>query len=99
MVLVRLIAVGQVQGVGFRRRVQNEATALGLRGIVRNASDGSVEAVAEGDEAKINALAKNLSGKPGMLGGGCERVHVFFEGENGFQKPWKEYKGFEVDWR
>ncbi len=84
--------------MGFRRRVQNEAVSLGLHGLVRNASDGSVEAIVDGDSTTIRALAERLNGKTGMLGGACERVHVFFEGEKGFEKPWKEYKGFEIDW-
>jgi acylphosphatase len=36
---------GQVQGVFFRKWTVQEATKRGLRGWVRNRSDGSVEAV------------------------------------------------------
>jgi acylphosphatase len=39
---------GRVQGVGYRAWVEDEATARGLEGWVRNRRDGSVEAVFAG---------------------------------------------------
>lgn len=50
---MRLIIVGRVQGVGFREFARREARALGLKGWVRNRSDGSVEAVATGTTQAI----------------------------------------------
>lgn len=50
---MRLIIVGRVQGVGFRAFAMREAQALGLKGWVRNRSDGSVEAVASGSDQAI----------------------------------------------
>jgi acylphosphatase len=47
---------GEVQGVGFRVFVAEEARRLGLSGFVRNRGDGSVEVVAEGHEAPLRAL-------------------------------------------
>ena len=54
----RLHAVihGDVQGVGFRWFVVDEARPLGLRGWVRNRPDGSVELTAEGERSKLEAL-------------------------------------------
>ncbi|MGZ8993513.1 MAG: acylphosphatase [Burkholderiaceae bacterium] len=49
---------GQVQGVGFRYAMCREARRLGLAGWVRNRSDGSVEAVAVGDEFALQRLAQ-----------------------------------------
>lgn len=51
-----LRVTGQVQGVFFRANTVQRARQLELRGWVRNAADGSVEAVAEGDRAAIEAL-------------------------------------------
>ncbi|HEX8698727.1 MAG TPA: acylphosphatase [Myxococcaceae bacterium] len=44
---------GKVQGVFFRESTRQEATRLGLTGWVRNRTDGSVEAVAEGESAVL----------------------------------------------
>lgn len=48
---------GRVQGVGFRWQAQQEARRLGLSGWVRNRADGSVQLVAEGDQAALDSLA------------------------------------------
>ena len=53
---VHLIVRGRVQGVFFRAATQREARRLGLTGWVRNRPDGSVEIVAEGDEASLRQL-------------------------------------------
>ena len=50
---MRLMIVGRVQGVGFRAFAMREAQALGLKGWVRNRSDGSVEAVVSGSDQTI----------------------------------------------
>lgn len=44
---------GLVQGVFFRANTQRCAEGLGLTGWVRNLPDGRVEAVFEGEEAKV----------------------------------------------
>jgi acylphosphatase len=45
---VRLRITGEVQGVGYRIWAIRTASTRGLRGWVRNRSDGSVEAMATG---------------------------------------------------
>jgi acylphosphatase len=53
---VRLTITGRVQGVGYRIWAERAAGALGIRGWVRNRSDGSVELQASGSKSAIAAL-------------------------------------------
>jgi acylphosphatase len=45
-----------VQGVFFRAETQSRARSLGLAGWVRNAPDGSVEAVFEGPSDRVSSM-------------------------------------------
>lgn len=47
---------GRVQGVGFRNYIEFKARQLGVRGWVRNRSDGSVEAVVSGTPSAVDAI-------------------------------------------
>ncbi len=47
---------GRVQGVFFRSATAENADKFGLRGWVRNLSDGRVEIVAEGDKEAARSL-------------------------------------------
>ena len=57
MPTLQLRVVGMVQGVGYRYALQREAAKLGITGWVRNRADGSVEAVAQGPQQAVDALA------------------------------------------
>lgn len=52
----RFIVFGKVQGVFFRQSTRLEALRLGIRGIARNLSDGSVEVLAQGEASQLHAL-------------------------------------------
>ncbi len=72
---------GLVQGVFFRAHTSDKARELGLVGWVRNAPDGSVECVAEGErEALEKFLAWCGTGSPSSR---VERV----------EHEWLEFKG------
>jgi acylphosphatase len=55
---VRLRITGEVQGVGYRLWAMRTAEGLGLRGWVRNRSDGSVEVLSTGPPDDVAALAE-----------------------------------------
>ncbi len=79
---------GYVQGVGFRYFVLHHARRLGVRGYVRNCSDGSVEAVLEGEQAAADALiALMRSGPPAAR---VQRLDVQWQEARG------EFTGFEI---
>ena len=55
-VRARILISGLVQGVFFRREITEQARILGIRGRVKNLPDGRVEAIAEGEKARLDAL-------------------------------------------
>lgn len=54
----RVVVHGRVQGVAFRDSTRREARRAGVSGWVRNATDGTVEAVFEGDEGAVESLVR-----------------------------------------
>lgn len=57
---------GRVQGVGFRVAAVRHAHMLGITGWVRNASDGSVEALLQGPHDQVDRMLSWLhTGPPG----------------------------------
>lgn len=54
----RVVISGRVQGVGYRDWMRDEAARLGLSGWVRNCSDGTVEALVDGEEATVQELLR-----------------------------------------
>jgi acylphosphatase len=53
---LRMIVVGRVQGVFFRRAAADEADRLAITGCARNLADGTVEIVAEGRRRHLERL-------------------------------------------
>jgi acylphosphatase len=49
---------GRVQGVWYRGWTVRTARKLGLAGWVRNRTDGSVEAIVEGDEERVREFIR-----------------------------------------
>lgn len=62
----RAVFWGTVQGVWFRANTQKKASGAGLCGYVRNLSDGSVEALFEGEEAAIRTVLDEIRCGAGM---------------------------------
>lgn len=71
----RVLIRGHVQGVGFRWSAVKEATRLGLLGWIRNRRDGSVEAMAEGDNLDTFVMWC----KKGPIGAQVKSIEVYSE--------------------
>jgi acylphosphatase len=81
---------GYVQGVGFRYFVIQRAVQLGLRGYVRNESNGEVEVVAQGPRPALERLLT-------LLWQGPSGAYVR-DVESKWRKPAEYLSGFHVRW-
>lgn len=93
---VFLVIHGFVQGVGYRSLVKRIAERNGIRGMVRNADDGSVHVFAEGNgenlgrfENEINVAMKN--------GPSVHHIERLLETDDGFPKSRKSYDSFVIE--
>jgi acylphosphatase len=84
----KFIVRGLVQGVGYRFFAVRSAERHGIVGTVRNMPDGSVEVIAEGSPAALEAFRKELERGPAHA-----RVTAIEEMEI---EPSGRYKRFEV---
>lgn len=79
---------GRVQMVMFRDFTTRNARRLGLIGFVKNNPDGSVTAVAEGEEDNLRAFLKKLERGPLLA-----RVdHV----ETNWKEPFGDFPDFRI---
>jgi acylphosphatase len=85
---VHLIISGDVQGVGYRSWVLNEAKKRQLTGWVKNREDDAVELVAEGSKSDLENLIKACHKGPDVAW--VEHVDVTWESAT------NEFVGFEV---
>jgi len=84
---LRAIVRGRVQGVGFRASAAYEARRLGLAGWARNRFDGTVEVLAEGDDAAADSFVAWLRRGPSL-------AHV-----TGVDVDWQPARGDEVSFQ
>ena len=86
MTRVRVQVRGRVQGVFFRAEARARAESLGVAGWIRNLPDGSVEAVFEGEDERVESMVGWC--RRGPTGAEVEAVDVEREepvGEAGFR--------------
>ncbi len=81
MQCARFIVSGKVQGVFFRASARDQAQRLDISGHAKNLDDGTVEVVACGDVANIDALERWL--QQGPAAARVDRVSRFVE----YEKP------------
>jgi acylphosphatase len=86
--LYKISVSGRVQGVGFRWNAANEARNRGIKGFVKNLTDGSVYIEAEGSPNQLNTFVEWC--KRGPAHGSVERVNVD-------KLPPVDYKEFRIE--
>jgi acylphosphatase len=74
---------GFVQGIGFRSYVARFAKKLDIKGWVRNAKDGTVEAIFEGKEELINKMLDACRKGPDLAS--VSKIEVKEESPYGFR--------------
>jgi acylphosphatase len=84
---IRIVISGRVQGVWFRGWTVETATAMGLRGWVRNRRDGSVEALIVGASGEVERMIAACREGPSMARvSGIERFPAADDGSTGFRQ-------------
>ncbi|REJ82847.1 MAG: acylphosphatase [Bacteroidetes bacterium] len=84
---VKLKIYGKVQGVYFRVHTQENARQLSLNGYVKNCPDGTVEALAEGDDKNVEAFIEWC--RKGPIEASVLRVDIH-------ESTVKNYSGFAI---
>ena len=79
---------GKVQGVFFRKTVQEYATAFSILGYAKNLSDGTVEIVAQGTKSNLEAFVAKIKNEP--------RKAVIHHIEAHFSSPKTIYTEFSI---
>lgn len=82
------VMFGNVQGVGYRVTVKRHAETSGVRGIVRNLPDGTVEVYAQGSEEQLRNFFNKIQQQPG--GGHVSRI------DKEVVPSSKNYEGFSI---
>jgi len=85
---INVIITGRVQGVWFRKYTRSKAKEMGLKGWVRNESNGNVALIAEGSEELLKKFLYWL-GK-GSPEAEVDTVNVNWEETKGI------FKSFEI---
>ena len=64
MKTLRIHISGLVQGVFFRKFLEDKANELNIRGFCRNLDDGKLEVVVEGRDEKVNEMLESCQKGP-----------------------------------
>jgi acylphosphatase len=86
---VRVLVSGQVQGVGYRYFVRDQALDQGISGWVRNNRDGTVSVAAEGGKERLSVFLERIRAREDIL------IRV-----TGIEVTWsdreEDFSGFEI---
>jgi acylphosphatase len=83
---MRIIISGKVQGVYYRQSTREKSMQLGISGIVKNLTNGSVEVIASGTSDQLNNLVEWCKqGPPKAVVSSIESEELPYQSFNGFK--------------
>ena len=98
---IRFVVTGRVQRGGFRVQVAQIASQLGVKGVVRNLKDGSVEIFCEGDDKTLEEFKKMIDIKSppeDLFGVNVESIDEYGEGTKNYVNPPEKFEYFHIDY-
>ncbi|MBU4256126.1 MAG: acylphosphatase [Candidatus Thermoplasmatota archaeon] len=101
MIKARIIVKGRVQDVGYRTIVKQIARGFGIKGLVRNAENGSVEIFCETDRETLEEFKKMIDIKSpleDLFGVNVENIDEHTEGTKNYVNPPEKFEYFHIDY-
>ncbi|MBU3902439.1 MAG: acylphosphatase [Candidatus Thermoplasmatota archaeon] len=101
MIRARINVKGRVQDVGYRTIVKQIARGFGIKGLVRNAENGSVEIFCETDRKTLEEFKKMIDIKSppeDLFGVNAEKINAYSEGDKNYVNPPKKFEYFHIDY-
>ena len=101
MARVKIIVNGRVQDVGYRTIVKQIARGFRIKGMVRNAENGSVEIFCETDRKTLEGFKKMIDIKSppeDLFGVNVENIDEYGEGTKNYVNPPEKFEYFHIDY-
>jgi len=101
MTRVKIIVNGRVQDVGYRTIVKQIARGFGIKGLVRNAENGSVEIFCETDRKTLEEFKKMIDIKSppeDLFGVNVESIDEYGEDTKNYVNPPEKFEYFHIDY-
>jgi len=101
MVRMKIIVNGRVQDVGYRTIVKQIARGFGIKGLVRNAENGSVEIFCETDRKVLEEFKKMIDIKSppaDLFGVNVESIDEYDEDSKNYVNPPEKFEYFHIDY-
>ncbi|MEA1924249.1 MAG: acylphosphatase [Candidatus Altiarchaeota archaeon] len=88
METAEIIVKGDIQRVGYRAKVMEIASSLGIKGVIENLKDGSVRIIAQGEEGGIKKFTEEINIRNSLINVVDVSVESFIDAD-------KTYSGFK----
>ncbi|MBU4256013.1 MAG: acylphosphatase [Thermoplasmatales archaeon] len=101
MIRARINVKGRVQDVGYRTIVKQIARGFGIKGLVRNAENGSVEIFCETDRETLDEFKKTIDIKSppeDLFGVNVENIDEHGEDTKNYVNPPEKFEYFHIDY-